>query len=80
MCENFIKEIAKLKAEYDVKIANCDKLIDTQRKTLRRMLPSEQEDALAILIERSTEQAKRQAYVQAKMDIDSLLDCTYTLQ
>ena len=73
------KGIAKLIKDYDSKISDCDTLIETQRKVLSKYRRGEntsedEDDRKAILKERAIAQAQRQTYVQAKYDIDSLLD------
>ena len=73
------KGIEKLIKDYDSKISDCDTLIKTQRKGLSKYRRGEntsedEDDRKAILKERAIAQAQRQAYVQAKYDIDSLLD------
>ena len=70
-----IQAIEKMKAEYDLKIDDCDKLISILRVNItanRRDLQGQGNDTLRV--DRAIEQAKRQAYVQAKYDFDSLLD------
>tara|TARA_R110000787_G_scaffold285086_1_gene399803 strand:+ start:216 stop:437 length:222 start_codon:yes stop_codon:yes gene_type:complete len=67
--------IEKMKAEYDLKIDDCDKMIGILRVNIaanRRDLQGQGNDTLRV--DRAIEQAKRQAYVQAKYDFDSLLD------
>ncbi len=68
-------EIEKMKEHYDFKIEDCDKIISHLRICIsqnRRDLKGQGNDKLRS--DRSIEQAKRQAYVQAKYDFDSLLD------
>ncbi len=70
------EEIEKLLYIYDCKIEDCDKVIThltNEIKKIRRgngdrtFLENDKK-------ERAVEQAKRQACVQAKSDIDSLID------
>ena len=70
-----LEEIEKMKTQYDVKIAYCDKAIDSLRKSITANRKAGHEDENKILRkDRAIEQAKRQAYVQAKYDFDSLVD------
>lgn len=68
-------EIEKLKTEYDLKIKNCDILIDHASDSIRQYRSAANKDLISSFRkDRSIEQAKRQAYVQAHADFDSLLD------
>lgn len=69
-------QIGKLKRDYDAKIDDCDTLIDCQRKSISRLrrVSGAEDDVAALRKERAITQAQRQAYVQARADIDSLLD------
>tara|TARA_R110002096_G_scaffold199455_1_gene383363 strand:+ start:203 stop:424 length:222 start_codon:yes stop_codon:yes gene_type:complete len=68
-------EIKKMKAEYDIKISNCDKSIQQARTAITICRKhGRDDDAKSLRKDRAIEQAKRQAYVQAKYDFDSLLD------
>ena len=67
--------ISKMKGDYDRKIEDCDKII----KHLRQLICNNRRDGNdshdgSLRKDRAIEQAKRQAYVQAKYDLDSLLD------
>lgn len=82
--KNYLKEgvikmntaISKMKADYELKIEGCDKLISHLRISIATNRRNGREDKNKDLRkERAIEQAKRQAYVQAKYDFDSLLDC-----
>ncbi len=67
--------ILKMEADYDCKIEGCDKLIGHLRiqiSTNRHHGHDKENEALRR--DRAIEQAKRQAYVQAKYDFDSLFD------
>ena len=69
------EEIEKMKSQYDLKIEDCDKLINSFRRDIaidRRSGNDKGADSLRK--ERAIFQARRQAYVQAKYDFDSLLD------
>ena len=69
------EEIEKLKSQYDMKISNCDKSIQADRKAIAICRKQKRdEDADLIRKNRAITQAQRQAYVQAKYDFDSLLD------
>ena len=69
------EEIEKLKTEYDLKIENCDILIEHASESIRKYRSKTNKDLVdTFRKDRSIEQAKRQAYVQAKSDFDSLLD------
>lgn len=72
------KAIEKLKIDYDNKISDCDKLIKNSRKILGRLRRGEfettEDDHFLIKKEHAVTQAQRQAYVQAKCDIDSIID------
>ena len=68
-------EIEKMKAEYDLKIESCDKMINHLRELITSNRRNQQgEGSETLRNNRKVEQAKRQAYVQAKYDFDSLLD------
>jgi hypothetical protein len=68
-------EVEKMKAQYDVKIESCDKMIEHLRKVIseNRRTGNEGENE-SFRKDRAINQAKRQCYVQAKYDFDSLLD------
>jgi hypothetical protein len=67
--------ISKMKANYDVKIESCDTLISHLRICIATNRRNGHEDEnYRLRNDRAIEQAKRQAYVQAKYDFDSLLD------
>ena len=68
-----LEEIERLKRQYDLKIADCDKLIEHSRKQLADCRKNN-EDSSSLRREAATERAKRQCYVQAKYDFDSLID------
>jgi len=70
------QEIEKMKGHYDLKIADCDKVINHLRKAIKtnRKQGVDVDGAKRLRNERAIEQAMRQAYVQAKYDFDSLLD------
>ena len=69
------EEIEKMKTLYDLKIANCDKAIEQDRKAISICRKQKRdEDAVCIRKSRAISQAQRQGYVQAKYDFDSLLD------
>lgn len=71
------KEIYKLKKQYDTKIKDCETLIETQRKVISENRRNDNYDdsrIMEIRINRKITQAQMQAYIQAKADIDSLLD------
>ena len=70
------EEIDKLIFIYDLKIDDCDKVITHLTNEIRKVrrgsgspefLEQNKKD-------RAIEQAKKQSYVQAKYDIDSLID------
>ena len=64
-----------MKADYDLKIEACDKLISHLRICIATNRRNDHESENVVLRNnRAVEQAKRQAYVQAKYDFDSLLD------
>ena len=67
--------ILKMKADYDRKIEDCDKIINHLRQLIcnNRRVGTDLQDG-SLRKDRAIEQAKRQAYVQAKYDFDSLLD------
>ena len=68
-------EIEKLKTEYDLKIKDCDILIDHANVSIKQYRSEANKGLIDSFRKgRATEQAKRQAYVQAKYDFDSLLD------
>ena len=71
-----LEEIEKMKAQYDVKIEDCDKMIDHLRELIEinSKFGTDVDEAKLLRKDRVIEQAKRQAYVQAKYDFDSLLD------
>ncbi|MGK0269479.1 MAG: hypothetical protein ACI88H_000110 [Cocleimonas sp.] len=69
------KAIEKMKAEYEQKIQNCDVLIaDCRKRTAIARKSGCDSEADFVRKDRAIEQAKRQAYVQAKYDFDSLFD------
>ena len=68
-------EIEKLKTDYELKIKNCDILIDHTSESIKTYRSKDNKDLInSFRKDRAIEQAKRQAYVQAKYDFDSLLD------
>lgn len=69
-------EIEKLMYIYDLKIEDCDKVINHLTEELRKIRKgnSAPEFLEQHRKDRAVEQAKRQAYVRAKYDIDSLID------
>ena len=68
-------EINKMKDEYEFKIQDCDEIISSYRKKIAANRKSgNDEESEHLRKDRAIEQAKRQAYVQAKYDFDSLLD------
>jgi hypothetical protein len=70
-----LEAILKMKAEYEQKIKNCDLLIqDCRKRTGIARKAGLDNEADFIRKDRAIEQAKRQAYVQAKYDFDSLFD------
>jgi hypothetical protein len=71
-----LKEIEKMKEQYDFKIDGCDKVIRHLRESIKinRKLGTDVDEAKRLRKDRAIEQAKRQAYVQAKYDFDSLID------
>ena len=71
-----LEEIEKIKAQYDLKIEDCDKVIRHLRESIKinRKLGVDVDEAKRLRKDRAIEQAKRQAYVQAKYDFDSLID------
>ena len=71
-----------LMAEYDQKIAGCDKVINHLRGHIKsaRAVNRQSNDNVQIDLaperrDLAIERARKQAYVQAKYDIDSLIDC-----
>lgn len=70
------EEIEKLIYIYDLKIDDCDKVIDHLTKQIGRIRRGTSDDEFLIQHrkDRAAEQAKKQAYVQAKYDFDSLFD------
>ena len=68
-------EIEKMIKEYDVKIENSDFLVEKYRKVIavNRKNGFDEENKI-YRKDRAIEQARRQAYVQAKYDLDSLFD------
>ena len=72
-----LDEINKMKDEYDIKISNCDKVINHLRKIISENRRTGNNDKNKSFREdRAIEQAKRQCYVQARYDFDSLIDHT----
>jgi hypothetical protein len=75
-----LESIKKMMNEYDLKIADCDKLIDSQRKAIKVMrrdkseCPKLMKELSDMRKDRAITQAQRQCYVQAKYDFDSLID------
>ena len=68
-------EIDKMKKHYDLKIEDCDTLINAARKSITLNRKGGHPDIVEeIKKQRDIKQAQRQAYVQAKYDFDSLLD------
>lgn len=68
-------EIEKMKAHYDLKIETCDKQIKQARTAIAICRKQNRDDeSLSLRKDRAEIQARRQAYVQAKYDFDSLLD------
>ncbi len=68
-------EIEKMKAHYDIKISGCDKVIEHLRKAIAICRKQNRNDeSVSLRKDRAIEQAKRQCYVQAKYDFDSLMD------
>lgn len=71
------KHIEKLIAEYDVKIADCDTQINGLKKDKKLFRKKHWQLKLDdCRAEMYIKQVQRQAYIQAKSDIDSLLDYT----
>ncbi len=68
-----LEAIEKMMLDYDLKIEDCDKMIRHQRKAITICRRSN-EDCEELRKERAIKQAKRQCYVQAKYDFDSLID------
>lgn len=67
--------IEKLLEEYEFKITNCDKLIYIAQVRLKEARKSNDDVMRGLLSkEIAVKNAQRQAYIQAKSDIDSLLD------
>ena len=67
--------ILKMKDEYEFKIQDCDEVIASYRKKITANRKSGNDaESDCLRKDRAIEQAKRQAYVQAKYDFDSLLD------
>ena len=68
-------EIEKMIKQYDVKIENSDFLVEKYRKVIavNRKNGFDEENKI-YRKDRAIEQARRQAYVQAKYDLDSLFD------
>ena len=68
-------EINMLILIYDLKINDCDKLINSYTDNIRKARRNGDDSFLEQdKRERDIEYAKRHAYSQAKSDIDSLLD------
>lgn len=68
-------EIEKLKTDYDLKIESCDILINHSSENIKQYRSAANKSIIdSLRKDRAIEQAKRQAYVQAKYDFDSLLD------
>lgn len=69
------EEIEKLMSEYDLKIENCDILIEHISDSIRKYRSETNKGIVnSFRKDRAIEQSKRQAYVQAKYDFDGLLD------
>jgi hypothetical protein len=70
-----LNEINKLLTEYQLKINDCDTLLDKKYCLIGENRQAKNHDVVAaIRKEKAIIEAKKQAYVQAKSDIDSLLD------
>ena len=75
-CENHIKNrIKKMITEYTVKIATCEK---TLKQIKEQKINARQQGDVELMqdlrVSRKEWDAKKTAYIQAKADIDSLLD------
>ena len=68
--------IAQLLLEYSKKISDCEKLlIDSRIKNAaKRRAGATHEERVQMLHERQILNAQRQAYIQAHVDIESVLD------
>ena len=70
-----IDRIEKLVAEYDKKIAELDDLVDALKRSKAQHRKNNDEFGYSeCAAELKIRNAQRQAYYQAKIDIDSLLD------
>jgi hypothetical protein len=70
-----LNEINKLLVEYQLKIKDCDTLLAIRYQLIGESRQSKNHDLSAALRkEKAIIEARKQAYVQAKADIDSLID------
>ena len=68
-------EINKLLVEYQLKINDCDTLLNQKYGLIGESRHAKNNDLVASLRkEKAIIEARKQAYVQAKHDIDSLID------
>lgn len=69
------QEISKLITAYSQRISDCDTLIESYRKAIKLARSNGESDVISSNRKlKAHEEAKRQAYVQAMYDFDSLLD------
>ena len=67
--------VKKLIDDYNKKITNCDKMLnDIESKKASARAAEDKKEVSSLNSELKLIYASRQAYVQAKFDIDSLLD------
>lgn len=70
-----LEEINKAKSRYDVKIAECEKMIDCQRESLRVAKRHDNKDSIdSLLVMINMEKIQRKAYIEAKYYFDDLID------
>jgi len=70
-----LNEISKLLVEYQLKINDCDTLLDHKYGLIGKSRHEKNhENVAALRKEQAIIRAQKQAYVQAKADIDSLID------
>lgn len=70
-----LNEINKLLTEYELKIKDCDTLLDHRYQLIGESRQAKNHELVASLRkEKAIIEARKQAYVQARVDIDSLID------
>ena len=74
-----LNEIGKLLVEYQLKINDCETLLDHKHELIGKNRHEKNlENVAALRKEQAIIRAQKQAYVQAKADIDSLIDYVNT--